>query len=197
MIKKIRRLFSLLIIFIVFLVGYSAYSVWSFSEKNELVKSDAAIVLGAAAWHNRPSPVLKERVNHSIWLYDNGYVDKLIFTGGKGEGAPFAESEVARDYAISQNVAPEDIFIETKSTITEENLLYAQEIAFEHNLNSFTVVSDPLHMKRAILLAENIGLDVHSSPTTTSAYQSLNSKIPFFFREVFFYVGYLLTNPFR
>ncbi|MFY3791805.1 YdcF family protein [Ureibacillus sp. MALMAid1270] len=79
---------------------YSAYSIWSFSNKNQLVKTDAAIVLGAATWEGEPSPVFRERINHAIWLYENGYVEKIILTGGKGEGEQFAESEVAREYAI-------------------------------------------------------------------------------------------------
>ena len=95
-----------------------------------------AVVLGAAAWDDEPSPVLRERINHSIWLYENDYVDKIIFTGGKGKGNQYAESEVAMDYAIKHNVHPEDILIETKSKITEENLKYAYEIAVEENFNT-------------------------------------------------------------
>jgi len=52
-------------------------------------------------------------------------------------------------------------------------------------------------MKRAIFMAKNMGMEVYSSPTPTSAYQSLNSRIPFFLRELFFYVGYVLSLPFR
>ena len=156
-----------------------------------------AVVLGAAAWDDEPSPVLRERINHSIWLYENDYVDKIIFTGGKGKGNQYAESEVARDYAIKNNVSPEDILIETTSKITEENLKYAYEIAVEENFNTFTIVSDPLHMKRALLMAQNIGMDAYSSPTQSSVYKTLNSKVPFFLRELFFYTGYIFSLPFR
>ena len=155
------------------------------------------MVLGAAAWEDEPSPVLRERINHSIWLYENDYVDKIIFTGGNGEGDQYAESEVARDYAIKNNVNAEDILIETTSKITEENLKYAYEIAVEENFDTFTIVSDPLHMKRAILMAKNIGMEAYSSPTQSSVYKSLNSKVPFFLRELFFYTGYIFSLPFR
>ncbi|WP_438349459.1 hypothetical protein ACP8HI_01870 [Paenibacillus sp. FA6] len=63
-------------------------------------------------------------------------------------------------------------------------------MAPKHNLKTFTIVSDPLHMKRATLMANNMGMKTYSSPTQSSAYQTLNSKIPFLFREVFFYIGY-------
>lgn len=199
MTKKIGVRLMLAIILVLFIfISYSAFSIWSFSNKVQHVKTDAAVVLGAAAWGDEPSPVLRERINHSIWLYENGYVDKIIFTGGKGEGAMYAESEVAKEYAINNNVNPEDILIETKSRITEENLTYAYEIAIQQNLRTFTIVSDPLHMKRAILMAKNTGTEeAYSSPTQTSVYKSLDSKIPFFLRELFFYVGYIISLPFR
>lgn len=196
--KKISTKLMLTIIAGLFIfISYSAFSIWSFSGKIQLVKTDAAVVLGAAAWGDEPSPVLRERINHSIWLYENDYVNKIIFTGGKGEGAMFAESEVAREYAVENNVNPDDILIETKSRITEENLYYAYEIGNEQNFKTFTIVSDPLHMKRAMLMARNTGMEAYSSPTKTSVYKSLDSKVPFFMRELFFYIGYIFSLPFR
>jgi uncharacterized SAM-binding protein YcdF (DUF218 family) len=197
--KKIGVRLMLAIILVLFIfISYSAFSIWSFSNKVQHVKTDAAVVLGAAAWGDEPSPVLRERVNHSIWLYENGYVDKIIFTGGEGEGARYAESEVAREYAVKNNVNPDDILIETKSRITEENLTYAYEIAKQQNIRTFTIVSDPLHMKRAMLMAKNTGMEeAYSSPTQTSVYKTLDSKIPFFLRELFFYIGYIFSLPFR
>lgn len=198
MIKKNTSRFLLAIIAIFFIfICFSAYSILSYCDNNQLVKSDAAIVLGAAVWGDKPSPVLRERINHSIWLYENGYVDKIIFTGGKGGEDDYAESEVAKAYAIKNNVNLDDILTETKSKITEENLQYAYDIAAQNNLKTFIIVSDPLHMKRAIIIAKNIGMEVYASPTPSSAYKTLKSKIPFFFRELFFYIGYIMSIPFR
>lgn len=193
---NLRVVFAIVVIFFVFTI-YSAFSIWTYSDKVQLVKTDVAVVLGAAVWDDEPSTVLKERINHAIWLYENHYVDKIIFTGGRGEGDKHAESEVARDYAIENEIDPDDILIETKSKITEENLKYAYEVGIENEFNTFTIVSDPLHMKRALLMAGNIGMEAYSSPTQSSAYRTLDTKVPFFFRELFFYVGYILSLPFR
>jgi uncharacterized SAM-binding protein YcdF (DUF218 family) len=189
---RLRVILAIAVSFFAF-ISYSAFSIWSFSDEIQLVETDVAIVLGAAVWDDGPSPVLRERINHAVWLYENHYVGKIIFTGGKGEGDKYAESEVARDYAIENNIDPEDIMIETKSEITEENLKYAYKIAVENNLDTFTIVSDPLHMKRAMLMAKNIGMDAYTSPTQSSAYRTLDTKVPFFLRELFFYVGYILV----
>ena len=52
------------------------------------------------------------------------------------------------------------------------------------------IVSDPLHMKRAMLLAEDAGIKAYSSPTPSTRYVSLRTKIPFLARETFYYIGY-------
>ncbi|MFC4098095.1 YdcF family protein [Paenibacillus xanthanilyticus] len=178
--------------------AYSAYAIWTYGETNERVRADAAVVLGAAAWGDEPSPVLRERVNHAILLYKEGYAKLLIFTGGRAAADNQAESEVARSYAIRQGVPASAIRIETQSTITEQNMSYAYELGVQEGVRSWTIVSDPLHMKRAMIMAKHAGMEeVYASPTQTSAYQSTKSKLPFLLREVFYYTGYRITLPVR
>lgn len=94
-------------------------------------------------------------------------------------------------------VAEEDIYIEEQSTITQENLYYAAQIINEKNMSKVIIVSDPLHMKRAMLMAEDYGLEAYSSSTPSSMYKSWKSKIPFLAREVFFYIGYKIYRIFH
>ena len=79
-------------------------------------------MLGAAAWQGLPSPEFDERIKHAINLYKRGNARYLIFTSGVGAGDVLAESEVARNYAISFGVPPQVIFYQTTSKITYENL---------------------------------------------------------------------------
>ncbi|MEW4369436.1 YdcF family protein [Paenibacillus kandeliae] len=179
------------------LFAFSAYSIWTFADKNQVATTDAAVVLGAAVTDSQPSPVFRERIHHGIWLYQQGLASKLIFTGGSDEAGQPSEAEVARTYALSQGVKATDIYTDTTSRYTSENIRNAAAIAKAHQLQKLTIVSDPLHMKRAMLMAEVDGLKAYSSPTPTSAYVSMSSKIPFLLRETFFYTGYLITVPFR
>ena len=190
---------KIIVIGIVGFFLYTGLSVYFFSLENTEVKSDAAIVLGAAAWNGKPSPVLQERVNHAIDLYKNGTVEYLIFTGGTATGEVKSEARASMEYAIEQGVDPDYIIIEEKSMITRENLQYAIEAVEKQNydFDTYTLVSDPLHMKRAVLLAEELNLTVYSSPTQTSAYQTFQTKWPFFVREWFTYTGYIVSFPFR
>lgn len=174
-----------------------AISIWNYGKVDEKAPADVAIVLGAAISDGEVSPVYRERINHAITLYEEGTVDFIILTGGFGEGSYKSDSQVAKEYALSQDVPEERILIEEKSTITEENLGFSKEIMEENDLETAIIVSDPLHMKRAMLMAKDYNINALSSPTTTSMYKSLKTKIPFLLREEFFYVGYCVVRFFR
>ncbi|MER2107015.1 MAG: YdcF family protein [Solibacillus sp.] len=192
-----KRIVLLVVSMVLLAIIYCAVIIWQYGKTSEHVKTDAAIVLGAAIWESEPSPVFRERIHHAVQLYTNQMVESIIFTGGQGDGDILAESEVARDYAIKLGVPADTIFIETSSRITEENLRNAKVLAEKVGAETFTIVSDPLHMKRAMLLAEQEGLTAYSSPTETTAYTTYKTKIPFLMREVFYYIGTICTTFFR
>ena len=80
--------------------------------------------------------------------------------------------------------------MEDQSSITQENLENSKVIMEENGYKTAIIVSDPLHMKRAMMLAEDAGITAYSSPTPTTRYVSLRTKIPFLARETFYYIGY-------
>ncbi|WP_309245652.1 hypothetical protein [Desmonostoc muscorum] len=61
-------------------IASSASSIYLYGSSTNNIKADAAIVLGAAVWGEKPSPVFRERINHAINLYKNGSVKAIIFT---------------------------------------------------------------------------------------------------------------------
>lgn len=196
--KKAVILASLSFLLLIMLcLVFTAVSIVSYSKLDNKTHCDVAIVLGASTSDGEVSPVYRERINHGIWLYEKGYVDYLILTGGVGEGNTVSDAFAAKQYAVSQSVPEQAIFIEETSTITEENLQYAKAIMDEKSLNTAIIVSDPLHMKRAMLMAEDYGINAYSSPTPTTMYKSLRTQIPFLMREEFFYIGYLFVRIFR
>jgi uncharacterized SAM-binding protein YcdF (DUF218 family) len=166
--------------------------VLAYAQKDETRPADAAIVLGAAAYGHRPSPIFRERINHAISLYQQGFVHTLIFTGGRNPNDPLSEAEVARNYALAQGVPAAAILIETTSTNTQENLRNAQEVAAAHNLHTFLIISTPYHQKRALSLADDLGLEAYSSPTRTTRWISWLSRGRNYLREVVAYMGYVV-----
>ncbi len=196
--KKLFCIISLfLILLILFYLIFAAIGIVNYGKIDEKTYSDVAIILGAGTSNDDVSPVYRERINHGIWLYENGYVDYLILTGGIGEGNGDSDAYVAKQYAISKSVPEQAIFIEEKSTITEENLENAKTIMDENSFNTAIIVSDPLHMKRAMLMADDYGIDACSSPTPTTMYRSFKTKLGFLAREEFFYIGYSIVRVFR
>lgn len=187
--RRYQILGSIAIFIMLYIVG-NVISICLFSMKDQKCKADAAIVLGASTYNGEVSPVYQERINHGITLYRDGYVKKIIVTGGMGEGNFESDASAAKRYAILQGIPETDILTEDTSTITQENLENAKLIMEKYKFDTAIIVSDPLHMRRAILLAKDAGIKAYSSPTPSSKYVSLKTKIPFLARETFFYVGY-------
>lgn len=174
------------------LLFYVAGSIYTYKPQSGDVTADAAIVLGAAVWGERPSPVFRERINHAIDMYKMGKVHKIIFTGGHDDDGRSAESLVAKKYALAHGVVEADILTETNSQVTLENLVNAQGVAQGTGITTFIIVSDPLHMKRTMLMADDLGMLAYASPTPTTRYQSWRTQLGFLERETFFYLTYLV-----
>ena len=121
-----------------------------------------------------------------------GYAKKIIITGGYGEGNEYSNAYIGSCYAKEQGVPWEDILIEEDSAITQENLENAKTIMDDNQYEKALIVSDPLHMKRAMLLAKDVGINSYSSPTPTSMYKGTGKKLTFLFRELFFYIILIL-----
>lgn len=198
--KKFRPVRITLLLSILFLAVTTvsvAFSIVRYARVDEARPADVAVVLGAAAPNGTVSPVYRERINHAIDLYESGFVRYIIVTGGTANGNTVSDALAAKNYAVSKGVPEPSVLTEEKSTITEENLEYAKAIMDEHDLDTALIVSDPLHMKRAMLMAKDYGLTAYSSPTSTSRYKSVRTKLPFLLREEFFYIGYRVVRLFR
>ena len=189
-IVRFRNVIIVLIISFCIYIICNVISICRYSFVYENESCDVAIVLGAATSGSKVSEVYKQRLNHAMELYQNGYVKYIIVTGGKGKGNRISDATIAREYLVSMGLPDEVILEEDTSTITQENLENAKIIMEENGYETAAIVSDPLHMKRAMLLAKDSGIVAISSPTKSSAYKTLKTKIPFVARETFFYIGY-------
>ena len=195
--KLIKKLISIVLIAALLYVLATSEGILFYAHTDHAEKSDVAIVLGAGTINNEASPVFKERVNHAAELYKSGVVGKIIITGGLGEGSVLADSRVAKKYALSLGIPERDIITEEKSTVTQENLENAAAIMRQEGFQTAVIVSDPLHMARAMLMAKDAGIKAVSSPTPTSAYKTFDTKLPFFFREEMYYCGYRLLRVYK
>lgn len=194
--KFLKRIILIIVLCVAYVLA-NAFSIYIYSFKDEARNADVAIVLGASTYNGHPSPVYQERINHAVVLYNKHLVKKIITTGGYGKGNPVSDAYNAKLYAISQGIPEENILTEDQSKVTLENLVNAKKIMDTYHYKTALIVSDPLHMKRAMLLAKDAHIEAYTSPTKSSRYRTRDTKYKFLKREVFNYIGYKWYRLFK
>lgn len=134
------------------------------STLDEAQPADVIVVLGAAEYRGKPSPVLRARLDHALELYVRGLAPRILTTGGSGGDPIFTESEVGRTYLSQRGVPVEAIIIEDESESTAESTGAAAEIMRRMSLKSCIVVSDGYHIFRAKRMLQHQGFTVYGSP---------------------------------
>ena len=146
----------------------SAASVLLWGARDRARASDAIVVLGAAQYVGRPSPVLRARLDHALDLWQRGLAPRLIFTGGTGVGDTTSEAAVSRIYALKHGVPDTAILMENEGRTTRESLAAVSAIMHARQMRTAILVSDPFHMLRLRILSTQYGVDAYTSPTKTS-----------------------------
>jgi uncharacterized SAM-binding protein YcdF (DUF218 family) len=160
------------------------------ATRDEARPADAILVLGAAEYRGRPSPVLKARLDHALDLYRRQMAPRIMTTGGAGGDPVFTEGDVGRDYLTSQGVPPEAIVVESEGSSTVASTALAGEIMRRMGLRSAIVVSDGYHIYRVKKMLEGRGLTVYGSPRSERVRDSLRERWNYVKQAV----GYLLWS---
>jgi uncharacterized SAM-binding protein YcdF (DUF218 family) len=165
------------------LVGYyviTVYQVWHAARQDDARKSQAIIVLGAAQYNGKPSPVFRARLDHAVDLYEAGIAPTIVVTGGKLPGDEFTEAGAGADYLHARGIPDEAILRETTSRNSWESLRASARFLRDRGITRVVLVSDPFHSLRIRLIAEEIGFDAVTSPTDTSPIHGLAEWRRFF-----------------
>ena len=187
MTRKFKKTTYLVITLLLCYFVFNGFVIYSYSSNYSEDKCDVAIVLGAGTSNGHASSIFKERINHSKYLYNKRIIKKIIITGGYGEGQKQSDSEVGKKYLLTQGVPDNVVLIEKRSKYTIENLIESKHIMDSLGFNSALLVSDPMHMKRAIELAKQQEINCKPSPTKTTMYRSFFPKAKSLVYETFFY----------
>lgn len=184
--KKLVQIILIVIGVFAVITGFLFFKIYSTSKLDMAEKADAIVVLGAAQYAGKPSPVLSARLNHAYELYKQNLAPLIITTGGTFPGEKFSEGEVGKKYLELKGVPERKIIAENQSLTTRQNLTRVKEIAEERNLSKIIFVSDPFHMYRIKQIAEDLELTPVLSPTRESPIAK-NKRIEFQYilREMF------------
>jgi len=163
---------SVLMVYVV----YVAMQIERESDRDEAQPADVIMVLGAAEYRGRPSPVLRARLDHALELYHRGLAPRILTTGGAGGDPMFTESRVGRSYLVNRGVPAEVIVEEAEGESTAYSTAAASEILRRLGLQSVIVVSDGYHIYRVKKMLEAKGLKVYSSPRPERQDRSLRER---------------------
>ncbi len=184
-----KRLLRVLVIAaLAALAGWGAVltAIVLFARRDEARPAGAIVVLGAAQYDGKPSPVLRARLDHAVELYRRGIADTLIMTGGTGPGDTVSEAVVSKRYAARRGIPAGVIFTEERGMTSLQSMRAVAGIMDGSRIRSAVLVSDPFHMLRLRLLAMRVGVRAHSSPTRSSPIsRSADAERRFMLRESF------------
>lgn len=154
----------------VMLLGWVASfgAVLAWERHDQTRPAGAIVVLGAAQYVGRPSPVLRARLDHAIALWNRGLAPILIVTGGRGTGDTTSEAAVSQRYASQHGVPAGAILLETEGRTTSQSMAGVAALMGSQKRRDVLLVSDPFHMLRLVILARRHGLEPFASPTPTS-----------------------------
>jgi uncharacterized SAM-binding protein YcdF (DUF218 family) len=148
--------------------GYTTYRVWAQGQKDEERPTDAIVVMGAAQYDGRPSPVFAARLDHGVALFLAGDAPRLVLTGGKAAGDRTTEAAVGRAFAIEHGVPADAIIVEDHSRTTLESVRAVAALLRADGASTALFVSDRPHMLRVLRMAADSGITAWGSPTRTS-----------------------------
>lgn len=177
MIHVFSNLFYTLIIFglmcfVIFLQIYNFNDDSNeYLNKTITEQADAGVIFGAAVWGgNRPSPVLRERINKGFEIYKSGLIRNLVLTGG-GSPNEMTEADVARNELIKYGIPKANLIIENTSNSTMEQLLFLRDALYKVNdWKKVILISDNFHLFRITEICDfnNINTAAISSDTPLS-----------------------------
>lgn len=149
----------------VYLVAFADVVIMSRLDQRR--HADAIVVLGAAQYNGRPSPVLRARLDHGRDLYRAGLARMIVVTGGIGDGDRMSEATAAQRYLVSGGVPPDSVVLEAGRN-TAASMDSVADYLHGEGASVVLLVSDPFHVARLHLEAHRVGLEGYTSPTRTS-----------------------------
>lgn len=172
--KKIIKwgiLMILILIIIIFGVNFfvklstSKFIINKNSKKIENV--DCILVLGAGVWNEEPSPMLKDRLDVAIELYNNKKASKIIMSGDHTK-ENYDEVNTMKKYAIDKGVADVDIFMDHAGISTYDSIYRAKNI---FKADKIIIVTQKYHLYRSLYIAKSLNIEALGVEATPTKYR--------------------------
>ena len=183
-VKRLRRLFTLLLAVGLLVVGVTEYFIIRASRGDPDAQVEYMVVLGAKVREDGPSASLWDRI-YAAADYMQAHPEVIcVVSGGQGPDEHQTEASAMFDELVKLGIDPSRIWQEDRATSTWENLNFSLNLIEEKTgarPEKIGVVSSEYHLFRASLFAKANDVDFVGIPAATSR---LSQKINHFMREV-------------
>lgn len=171
MIRWTKRLLLGLLIVVAVLAGYlgvTALQVRSAAHSDDWAesstKAEAIVVLGAAQYDGKPSPVLASRLDHALELFNDGAAETIVVTGYKRDSDRFTEAYAGLKYLLKRGVPESALLVVDDGSNTWESLSAVKRVLAKRDIHDVILVSSRYHNRRLQGVASELGLSATVSP---------------------------------
>ncbi len=188
-----KAYFGVIVFAVIAALVFPLAQIFFFGTTDYRTNADAAVVFGARVYDDgRLSLALRERMDTAIELYSQGYVGKLIVSGGIEEGTSISEAKAMFSYAQQQGMPSSDIIVDEYGSSTKETVDNTVAIAQSNGFGKLIATSSFYHMPRIKMLYMARGVNVYTVPTVGNV---LSNRTGFaLWREIPAWWYYWLTD---
>lgn len=140
-----------------YVVGTTKAKIIKNNDYSKLRDVDCIVILGAGIWGDKPSPMLQDRLEEGIKLYNEGIAPKIIMSGDHGRDG-YDEVNIMKEYAVNKGIPSEDIFMDHAGFSTYESIYRAKEIFDADNI---VIVTQEYHLYRALYIADKLDINAY------------------------------------
>ena len=167
--RAITVVLVVLLLAVVLVPTAAALRVLLTARQDDRTRTDVVVVLGAAQFWGRPSPVLEARLARAGTLVDEGVASHVLTVGGNQPGDRTTEAEAGREWLVGHGLSASAVTAVPVGNDTLSSLTAVARVMAERGWTSATLVTDPAHEARSLAMARALGIDARGAPTRSGA----------------------------
>jgi len=189
--KIIRRIIAAILLIVIAVPLYAVGVTWQAANNPLTRNGDVIVVLGAAQLDGRPGEVLEARLNEAKRIFDLGLAPHIITVGAGAPGDRTTEAAAGK-YWLSQNGIKSrnitSLEVGRDTWVSTENYVKFMKVK---DWKDVIIVTDPFHCRRAMTMANDLGVVATCSPVKSGPNSLANSGKRYLVRETGAYLSYV------
>jgi vancomycin permeability regulator SanA len=189
--KIIRRVIAAVLLVIISVPLYAVAVTW-YAANNPLIRNgDVIVVLGAAQLDGRPGEVLQARLDEAKRIYDLGLAPRIITVGAGAPGDRTTEAASGKYWLTTNGIKSKNVTaleVGRDTWVSTENYVKFMKLK---EMKDVIIVTDPFHCRRAMTMANDLGVTATCSPVQTGPNSLENSGKRYLVREAGAYLSYV------